>query len=85
MATKAAAAAAKTTAAKAMGMMKTTTMMVAAAAVGILCLECEKSRSFTLICKASNLSHNHPLSSQLTVVDGRSIVSVENFLTLEEF
>jgi hypothetical protein len=42
-------------------------------------------RSFTLGCKASNLSHNHPLSSQLTIVDGRSIVSLENMLTPEGF
>jgi hypothetical protein len=42
-------------------------------------------RSFAFSCKASSLSCNHPLSSQLTVVGGKSIVSLENFLSPEEF
>ncbi len=35
--------------------------------------------------KASNLSHNHPLSSLLTVVDGRAVVKIEGALTAEEY
>jgi hypothetical protein len=33
----------------------------------------------------SNLSHNHQLVPQSTVVDGRSIVNLESSLTPEEF
>jgi hypothetical protein len=35
--------------------------------------------------KQSNLSHNHLLSYQLTVVDGRALVNMEYSLTPEEF
>ncbi len=42
-------------------------------------------RNFMIRSKGSNLSHNHWLCSQLTVVDGQAIVNLESSLTPEEF
>ncbi len=44
-----------------------------------------RNRCFVFSSRASNLSHNHQLSSQLTVVDGRVIVNMEYSLTPDEF
>ncbi len=41
--------------------------------------------SFIFSHKASNHSHNHPLSSLLTVVHGREVVKIEGALTAEEY
>jgi hypothetical protein len=48
-------------------------------------LWCKKTNSFVFSRRASNLSHNHPLSSVLTVVDGRAVVYLESALTAEEY
>ncbi len=42
-------------------------------------------RSFVFSCQSSNLSRNHQLFPQLTVVDGCIIVNLEKSLTHEEF
>ena len=42
-------------------------------------------KSFVFSYRSSNLSHNHQLFPQFTVVDGCVIVSMENSLTHEEF
>ena len=42
-------------------------------------------KSFVFSYRSSNLSHNHQLFPQVTVVDGCVIVSLENLLTHEEF
>jgi hypothetical protein len=41
--------------------------------------------NFMLRSEGSNLSHNHRLLSQLTVIDGRAIVNLESSLSPEEF
>ena len=41
--------------------------------------------NFMLCSEGSNLSHNHWLLSQLTVIDGRAIVNLESSLSPEEF
>jgi hypothetical protein len=42
-------------------------------------------RNFMICSKGSNLSHNHQLCSQLTVIDGQAIVNLESSLTPEDF
>ena len=46
---------------------------------------CNNTKGFVFSRRASNLSHNHPLSSQLTVVDGREVVYLESTVTAEEY
>ncbi len=41
--------------------------------------------NFMLRSEGSNLSHNHQLLSQLTVIDGRAIVNMESLLSPEKF
>jgi hypothetical protein len=48
-------------------------------------LWCNKTKSFVFSRRATNLSHNHPLLSLLTVVDGRDVVYLESALTAEEY
>ncbi len=46
---------------------------------------CTSENNFTFPSEGSNLSHNHRLLSQLTVIDGRAIVNLESSLHPEEF
>ena len=46
---------------------------------------CTSENNFMFRSEGSNLSHNHRLMSQLTVIDGRAIVNLESSLHPEEF